>query len=192
MNKRKLYESIMRNIKRNFKYGSLNEGFSAWRDEHMPKFDFDTFKSFYMQLISVLGPYINNRNDDAQIISINFLILDENTNKYKTLNSVKEFNDMNDAEVITNNLMEQIKQYAIKESQRIQIMERAILTIDLQPDSMLAKYINAQADPSRIGSLKDINSIIYKQKINGIIKLIIKATDLVKDDENENIIKFFS
>ena len=62
MNKKQLTESIMAGVRRAFRENkSLNEGFSQWKEQNVPKIDYDTLKTNINNLSSVLEQLMGSK-----------------------------------------------------------------------------------------------------------------------------------
>lgn len=60
MNKKQLTESIMAGVKRAFRENkSLNEGFSQWKEQNVPKLDHEMLKSNILKISDILGNFLN-------------------------------------------------------------------------------------------------------------------------------------
>ena len=60
MNKKQLTESIMVGVRRAFRENkSLNEGFSQWKEQNVPKLDYEMLKSNILKISEILGNFLN-------------------------------------------------------------------------------------------------------------------------------------
>ena len=60
MNKKQLTESIMAGVRRAFRENkSLNEGFSQWKEQNVPKLDYEMLKSNILKISDILGNFLN-------------------------------------------------------------------------------------------------------------------------------------
>ena len=60
MNKKQLTESIMADVRRAFRENkSLNEGFSQWKEQNVPKLDYEMLKSNILKISDILGNFLN-------------------------------------------------------------------------------------------------------------------------------------
>ena len=66
MNRKQLTESIMAGVRRAFRENkSLNEGFSQWKKQNVPKIDYDTLKTNINNLSSVLEQLMGSKQIDV-------------------------------------------------------------------------------------------------------------------------------
>jgi len=62
MNKKQLTESIMAGVRRAFRENkSLNEGFSLWKEQNVPKLDHEMLKSNILKISEILGNFLNDK-----------------------------------------------------------------------------------------------------------------------------------
>ena len=62
MNKKQLTESIMVGVRRAFRENkSLNEGFSQWKEQNVPKLDYEMLKSNILKISEILGNFLNDK-----------------------------------------------------------------------------------------------------------------------------------
>ena len=62
MNKKQLTESIMAGVRRAFRENkSLNEGFSAWKEQNVPKLDHEMLKSNILKISEILRNFLNSK-----------------------------------------------------------------------------------------------------------------------------------
>ena len=82
MNKKQLTESIMAGVRRAFRENkSLNEGFSQWKEQNVPKIDYDTLKTNINNLSSVLEQLMGSKQIDV----INIVYHSETSASWTTL-----------------------------------------------------------------------------------------------------------
>ena len=82
MNKKQLTESIMAGVKRAFRENkSLNEGFSQWREQNVPRIDYDILKTNINNLSTVLEQLMGSK----QIVVINVIYHSESSASWSTL-----------------------------------------------------------------------------------------------------------
>ena len=72
MNKKQLTESIMVGVRRAFRENkSLNEGFSQWKEQNVPKLDYEMLKSNILKISDILGNFL--KLDKFKEVTLYFL-----------------------------------------------------------------------------------------------------------------------
>ena len=105
MNKKQLTESIMAGVRRAFRENkSLNEGFSQWKEQNVPKIDYDTLKTNINNLSSVLEQLMGSKQIDA----INIVYHNEASASWATLIEIVR------SSVIVNGVYDAFKQLKSK------------------------------------------------------------------------------
>ena len=105
MNKKQLTESIMAGVRRAFRENkSLNEGFSQWKEQNVPKIDYDTLKTNINNLASVLEQLMGSKQIDA----INIVYHNEASASWATLIEIVR------SSVIVNGVYDAFKQLKSK------------------------------------------------------------------------------
>ena len=105
MNKKQLTESIMAGVRRAFRENkSLNEGFSSWKEQNVPRIDYDTLKTNINNLSSVLEQLMNSK----QVDEINVVYHNEASASWATLIEIVR------SSVIVNSIYDAFKQLKSK------------------------------------------------------------------------------
>ena len=69
MNKKQLTESIMSGVKRAIRENkSLNEGFSSWKEQNIPKLDHEMLESNILKISEILAGFLNSKY--IQVVSV--------------------------------------------------------------------------------------------------------------------------
>lgn len=105
MNKKQLTESIMAGVRRAFRENkSLNEGFSQWKEQNVPRINYDTLKTNINKLSSVLEQLMGSKQIDV----INIVYHNEASASWATLAEIIQ------SLAIVNSIYEAFKQLKSK------------------------------------------------------------------------------
>ena len=140
MNKKQLTESIMVGVRRAFRENkSLNEGFSQWKEQNVPKIDYDTLKTNINNLASVLEQLMGSKQIDA----INIVYHNEASASWATLIEIVR------SSVIVNGVYDAFKQLKSKycgndEDKFVQAINNLYFKLYIPQKSHLMKYIQSK------------------------------------------------
>lgn len=201
MNKKQLQESIMAGVKKAFRENkSLNEGFSAWSEQNIPKVDYKKVNDVIDYLSAAFGKLC----DLKQILAVQLVFHDEKTASWKTIDKVdiaeiistkKNGNDNRTfAEIIKkllNNGLVNFKNNYCKADEDIFVNEikGLYIKIIMSKQSHLYRYIVSTVDPGS-NKIKNMPYITLVKADDNNIGLRFSMQTLL--DECSTILDYFS
>ena len=186
MNKKQLTESIMAGVKRAFKENkSLNEGFSQWREQNVPRIDYDTLKANINNLSTVLGELMGSKQIDV----INIVYHSESSASWSNLAEI-----MNSSVIVKSiyNAFEQLKkQYCENDEDKfVQAINNLYIKLYIPKTSHLTKYIQSTLVPGS-NKIKDMPYFtLVKVNDENYIGLRFSVKDVLENCDE--IVEYFS
>lgn len=159
MNKKQLQESIMAGVKRAFRTNkSLNEGFSAWKEQNVPRVNYELFN----KCIENISLAFDKLFESNQIKILSIMYHDNASATWKLISQQNQFGKIN------NTINEAIKIFKNEyckndEDKFVNAINELYIKIFIPKNSHLMKYIQSTIDP---GSNK-IKNISYLSLVKG-------------------------
>jgi hypothetical protein len=185
MNKKQLTESIMAGVKRAFRENkSLNEGFSAWREENAPKFPIETFNKNIEPLINLLSKYV----EKGYFVNLSFgILINDGYKVLKSKNnsaSLKPIGFVIDGEDILKAKCE------AGEDQFNRAMYLTKFRMVINKDTMFEKYVKTTINGGS-NKIIDYEDLIEVTNLNQDDQLMftISSKDLLNEDNVNKIIE---
>lgn len=185
MNKKQLTESIMAGVRRAFRENkSLNEGFSQWKEQNVPKIDYDTLKTNINNLASVLEQLMGSKQIDA----INIVYHNEASASWATLIEIVR------SSVIVNGVYDAFKQLKSKycgndEDKFVQAINNLYFKLYIPQKSHLMKYIQSTLIPGS-NKIKDMPYFTLVKVDYEYIGLRFSIKSII--DNCDEIVEYFS
>ena len=185
MNKKQLTESIMVGVRRAFRENkSLNEGFSQWKEQNVPKIDYDTLKTNINNLSSVLEQLMGSKQIDV----INIVYHSETSASWTTLAEIIQ------SLAIVNSIYEAFKQLKSKycendEDKFVQAINNLYFKIYIPKTSHLMRYIQSTLIPGS-NKIKDMPYFTLVKVDDEYIGLRFSIKSII--DNCDEIIEYFS
>ena len=177
MNKRALYESIMRHVAREVKK-TLNEGkFSEWRQTNAPAFDFEKFKKCLFDVVSTCKGLF----DDDQIRKI-ALIQNSTSGEKFLINEVSALGEQSDIRIFVEDCMKKIQEMGSGKHEQATILKNSIFAIITSKGSELESYLFSQKTSNN--KLKNFNygECILTKDNKGIV-LMFTVTEIMEHSQ---------
>ena len=199
MNKKQLTESIMAGVRRAFRENkSLNEGFSAWKEENRPKFDMQGFWKNDEILMKLLLPLVVQK----YVSQIDFGVKGKDGNFVTIAKIMHDANNIKSAcENIQNGVSRLIKHFESDQNKVDQSLAKSLYYVYIVENSDLYEFINQNVDgmtyedgSKRISGLDEIKYDTNENKLEIPTSIIMNKESLVKlikflDDENSELLK---
>ena len=185
MNKKQLTESIMAGVRRAFRENkSLNEGFSQWKEQNVPKIDYDTLKTNINNLSSVLEQLMGSKQIDV----INVVYHNEASASWATLIEIIR------SSVIVNGVYDAFKQLKSKycendEDKFVQAINNLYFKLYIPQKSHLMRYIQSTLIPGS-NKIKDMPYFTLVKVDDGYIGLRFSIKSIL--DNCDEIVEYFS
>ena len=185
MNKKQLTESIMVGVRRAFRENkSLNEGFSSWKEQNVPKLDHEMLKSNILKISEILGIFLNSKYMSA--VSIVY-----HSQSAAAWTTIKE---LTDPDVIGKGIYDSIniikQQYCENDEEKlIKALDDTYIKMYISVKSHLMRYIQSTLVPGS-NKIKDMPYFTLVKVDNNQIGLRFSIKSLI-DNSNE-IIEYFS
>lgn len=186
MNKKQLQESIIAGVRKAFSNNkTLNEGFSAWKEENAPKFNTQLFQQKGVRFFRIMQNLVKTK----QINIANLSIFSKKENTYKTIMYVNSDNlggnDMELSQKFEDILKTLSSAYSTPE-QLMSIMKTGRFRLEVVNGSYLEKYINATSD-----GVNNIKNLPYVKIQKGYkLELFIDVDDFL--DHADEINEYFA
>ena len=185
MNKKQLTESIMAGVRRAFRENkSLNEGFSQWKEQNVPKIDYDTLKTNINNLSTVLEQLMGSK----QIDTINVVYHNEALASWATLIEIVS------PSIIVKSIYDAFKQLKSKycendEDKFVQAINNLYFKLYIPKTSHLMKYIQSTLVPGS-NKIKDMSYFTLVKTDDNHIGLRFSIKSIL--DNCDEIIEYFS
>lgn len=186
MNKKQLTESIMAGVKRAFRENkALNEGFSTWKDQNVPRIDYDTLKANINNLSVVLEQLMGSK----QIEVINVVYHSETSASWTNLAEI-----MNSS-VIVKSIYDAFKQLKTQycendEDKFVQAINNLYFKLYIPKTCHLMKYIQSTLVPGS-NKIKDIPYFtLVKTNNENYVGLRFSVKDVLENCDE--IVEYFS
>ena len=185
MNKKQLTESIMVGVRRAFRENkSLNEGFSQWKEQNVPKLDYEMLKSNILKISEILGNFLN-----AKYMSVVSVVYHSQSAAAWT--TIKE---MSTPSVVGKGIYDAINlvkhQYCENdEEQLIKALGDTYIKMNIFIKSHLTKYISSTLVPGS-NKIKDMQYFTLVKVDDNKIGLKFSIKSLI--DNGNEIIEYFS
>ena len=184
MNKKQLTESIMAGVKRAFRENkSLNEGFSQWKEQNVPKLDHEMLKSNILKISDILGNFLNAK----YIPAVNVVYHSQTAAAWTTLK------EMTDPSVVGQGIYDAVnivkQQYCENdEEQLIKALDDTYIKMYIFVKSHLMKYISSTLVPGS-NKIKDMPYFTLVKVNDNQIGLRFSIKSLI--DNGNEIIEYF-
>ena len=185
MNKKQLTESIMAGVRRAFRENkSLNEGFSQWKEQNVPKLDYEMLKSNILKISEILGKFLNAKY--MPIVSVVY-----HSQSAAAWTTLKE---LTDPSVVGHGIYDAInivkQQYCENdEEQLIKALDDIYIKMYILPKSHLMRYIQSTLVPGS-NKIKDMPYFTLVKVNDNQIGLRFSIKSLI--DNGNEIIEYFS
>lgn len=185
MNKKQLTESIMAGVKRAFRENkSLNEGFSQWREQNVPRIDYDTLKTNINNLSTVLEQLMGSKQIDV----INVVYHSETSASWTTLSEIIQ------SSAIVNSIYDAFKQLKTRycendEDKFVQAINNLYFKLYIPKTSHLMRYISSTLIPGS-NKIKDMPYFTLVKGDDTHIGLRFSIKSIL--DNCDEIIEYFS
>ena len=185
MNKKQLTESIMAGVKRAFRENkSLNEGFSQWREQNVPRIDYDILKTNIDNLSTVLEQLMGSKQIDV----INVIYHSESSASWSTLAEIIQ------SSAIVNSIYESFKrlktQYCENDEDKfVQAINNLYFKLYIPKTSHLMKYIQSTLIPGS-NKIKDMPYFTLVKGGDNHVGLRFSIKSIL--DNCDEIIEYFS
>ena len=185
MNKKQLTESIMAGVKRAFRENkSLNEGFSSWKEQNVPRIDYDTLKTNINNLSTVLEQLMESN----QINGINIVYHSEASASWPRLAEIIQ------PSVLLKGVYDAFKrlkaQYCENDEDKfVQAINNLYFKLYISKTSYLMKYIQSTLVPGS-NKIKDMPYFTLVKCDDEHIGLRFSIKDILNNCDE--IIEYFS
>lgn len=185
MNKKQLTESIMAGVRRAFRENkSLNEGFSQWKEQNVPKLDYEMLKSNILKISDILGNFLNAK----YMPYVSVVYHSQSAAAWTTLK------EMTDPSVIGHGIYDAINiikhQYCENdEEQLIKALDDTYIKMYISLKSHLMRYIQSTLVPGS-NKIKDMPYFTLVKVNDNQIGLRFSIKSLI--DNGNEIIEYFS
>ena len=185
MNKKQLTESIMAGVSRAFRENkSLNEGFSSWKEQNVPKLDYEMLKSNILKISEILGNFLNAKY-------MPFVSVVYHSQSAAAWTTIKEFSTPS---VVGKGIYDAIniikQQYCENdEEQLIKALDNTYIKMYISLKSHLMRYIQSTLVPGS-NKIKDMPYFTLVKVNDNQIGLRFSIKSLI--DNGNEIIEYFS
>lgn len=190
MNKKQLQESIMAGVKKVFKENkSLNEGFSQWREQNVPRVDYKKVNDAINYLSAAFGKLC----DLKQLLNIILVFHDEKSASWKSIDQLTIDDGLN-----TDNIKKLLDSGIVNfknnyckgdEDTFVAAINNLYIKITMSKKSHLYKYIISTIDPGS-NKIKNMPYITLVKADDNNIALRFSLQTLL--DECPEILEYFS
>ena len=185
MNKKQLTESIMAGVRRAFRENkSLNEGFSAWKEQNVPKLDHEMLKSNILKISEILRNFLNSKY--MPVVSVVY-----HSQSAAAWTTIKELTTPSEIGQGIYNSINIVKQQYCEndEEQLIKALDDTYIKMYILVKSHLMKYISSTLVPGS-NKIKDMPYFTLVKVDENKIGLRFSIKSLI--DNGNEIIEYFS
>ena len=185
MNKKQLTESIMAGVRRAFRENkSLNEGFSAWKEQNVPKLDHEMLKSNILKISEILRNFLNSKY--MPVVSVVY-----HSQSAAAWTTIKELTTPSEIGQGIYNSINIVKQQYCEndEEQLIKALDDTYIKMYILVKSHLMKYIQSTLVPGS-NKIKDMPYFTLVKVDENNIGLRFSIKSLI--DNGNEIIEYFS
>ena len=185
MNKKQLTESIMAGVRRAFRENkSLNEGFSSWKEQNVPKLDHELLKSNILKISEILGNFLNAKY--MPVVSV--VYHSQSAAAWTTIKELTEPSTVGHGIYDSINIVKQ--QYCENDEEKlIKALDDTYIKMYISVKSHLMRYIQSTLVPGS-NKIKDMPYFTLVKGDDNHVGLRFSIKSLI--DNGNEIIEFFS
>ena len=185
MNKKQLTESIMAGVRRAFMENkSLNEGFSSWKEQNVPKLDHEMLKSNILKISEILGNFLNYK----YIPVVSVVYHSQSAAAWTTIKELTEPSTVDRGIYDSINIVKQ--QYCENDEEKlIKALDDTYIKMYISVKSHLMRYIQSTLVPGS-NKIKDMPYFVLVKGDDTHVGLRFSIKSLI--DNGNEIIEYFS
>ena len=166
---------------------TLNEGFSAWRNDNAPVFPFDKFNEAVKPLVELLQKYMSSNYVSGVAFRLNTLTKIDGQDRQVDFS----LSGSNNADNYVEDGIDELRERCQKgEDQFNRLMFKTYIQFSINPDSVFGNYVLSTVNKgtNKISDLEDI--VEYEQKDGPIIK--VPVSSIINEDKMQKLMDYLN